>query len=65
MDVKKLIPIISIVSVAVMIIWGMLANDWSKSWLAVFVGGIAITILSILNKDKIEKEDKEGKKDGQ
>ena len=65
MDMKKLIPIISIVSGAVMVIWGMLANDWSKSWLAVFVGGIAITVLSILNKDKIEKEDKEEKKDGQ
>ena len=62
---KKLIPIIAIVSGAVMVIWGMLANDWSKSWLAVFVGGIAITVLSILNKDKIEKEDKEEKKDGQ
>ncbi len=65
MDMKKLIPIIAIVSGAVMVIWGMLANDWSKSWLAVFVGGIAITVLSILNKDKIEKEDKEEKKDGQ
>ena len=65
MDMKKLIPIISIVSGAVMVIWGMLANDWSKSWLAVFVGGIAITVLSILNKDKIEKEDKEEKKDDQ
>ena len=47
MDLKKLIPVISILSVAVMIIWGMVANDWSKSWIAVFVGGIIITCLSI------------------
>ncbi len=53
MDKKKLIPIISIVSVAVMVFWGMLVPDgWSKSWLAVFAGGIIITILSILNKEQ-------------
>jgi uncharacterized ion transporter superfamily protein YfcC len=54
MDTKKLIPIISIISVAVMIVWGMLANDWSKSWLAVFIGGIAITVISILGNKKNE-----------
>ena len=52
MDTKKLIPVISIVSVGVMVLWGTLANDWSQSWLAVFAGGIAITVLSMLNKDK-------------
>ena len=50
MDNKKLIPVISIVSVGVMAVCGTLANDWSKSWLAVFVGGIAIAVLSVLNK---------------
>lgn len=52
MDTKKLIPIISIISVAVMIIWGTVAKDWSKSWLAVFVGGIIITVISILGNKK-------------
>lgn len=52
MDNKKLIPVISIVSVGVMVVWGLLANDWSKSWLAVFAGGIAIAVLSVVNKDK-------------
>ena len=51
MDNKKLIPVISIVSVGVMVIWGLLAKDWSKSWIAVMVGGIAIAVLSILNKN--------------
>lgn len=50
MDLKKLNTIIPIVSVAVMIIWGTLANDWSKSWLAVFVGGILMTILNVMGK---------------
>ena len=54
MDTKKLIPIISIISVAVMVVWGFLANDWSKSWLAVFIGGIAITVISILGNKKSE-----------
>ena len=53
MDLKKLNVIIPIASVGVMIIWGTLANDWSKSWLAVFVGGIIMAIINVLgNKDK-------------
>lgn len=49
MNNKKLIPAISIISVGVMVVWGTLANDWSKSWIAVVAGGIAIAVLSILN----------------
>ncbi len=56
MDTKKLIPIISMVSVLVMFLWGYLANDWSRSWLAVFAGGIIIAIISILGKDKEKKD---------
>lgn len=55
MKLKVLIPIIAIVSVAVMIVWSMITGDWSKSWIAVFIGGILIAILSIVigakNKD--------------
>lgn len=50
MDNNKLIPAISIISVGVMVVWGLLANDWSKSWIAVVIGGIAIAVLSIVNK---------------
>ena len=56
MDMKKIVPIISIVSVVVMFLWGMLGNGWDKSWIAVFIGGAAIAVLSILNKDKEKKE---------
>ena len=59
MDLKKLNKIIPIVSVAVMVIWGTLAKDWSKSWLAVFAGGIIIAAISIFNKDKGGKDKEE------
>ena len=52
MDNKKLIPVIAMASVAIMVVWGMFVPDgWNKSWLAVFLGGIAIAIVSIMNKD--------------
>lgn len=50
MDLKKLNAIIPIVSVGVMVVWGTVTNDWSKSWLAVFVGGILMTVLNIMGK---------------
>ncbi len=50
MDLKKLNVIIPIVSVGVMVVWGTVAKDWSKSWLAVFVGGILMTVLNIMGK---------------
>ncbi|MBQ6399419.1 MAG: hypothetical protein IJI21_04790 [Clostridia bacterium] len=50
MDNKKLIPAISMISVGAMVVWGLLANDWSKSWIAVVIGGIIIAVLSVVNK---------------
>ena len=52
MDLKKLIPIVCMLSVGVMVVWGLLAKDWSKSWIAVFIGGIIVVILSVLSKQK-------------
>ena len=57
MKQKFLIPIIAIISVAAMVVWGTIANSYQYSWLAVFVGGIAIVIVSILNKSKNDKGD--------
>ena len=53
-----LFPVIAIVSVAVMVIWGMLGNAWNISWIATFVGGCLMAILSVVlgAKDKAEKE---------
>lgn len=64
-DMKKLAilyPIIAIISVAVMIIWGFTAQDWSLCWLSVFVGGCLMAILSIIIGVK-SKEEKNNKKD--
>lgn len=49
MGIKKIIPIICMLSVGVMVVWGMLANDWSKSWIAVVIGGIIVACLSVWN----------------
>ena len=56
MDLKKLTAIIPMVSVLVMVIWGMLANDWSKSWITVMVGGVLTAIVAICTKDQDKKE---------
>lgn len=52
MNLKTLNTIIPIVSVGVMVVWGTLAKDWSNSWLAVFVGGIAMAVLNVIGKNK-------------
>lgn len=51
-----LFPVIAIISVAVMIVWGMLGNAWNISWIAVIIGGCLMAILAIvmgaMNKKK-------------
>lgn len=54
MEPKKLIPIIAMVSVLLMFI--LMYAGVKQSWLAVFVGGIAITAVSILGKKKPEQD---------
>ena len=57
MNRKTLNTIIPIASVGVMVVWGTLAKSYENSWLAVFVGGIIMTILNVLgNKDKDKKD---------
>ena len=48
MNNKNLIPIVCIVSVLIMIIWGLLAHSFAHAWLAVFAGGIVIVSLGII-----------------
>ena len=52
MNTKILIPIISMASVAVMVIWGSVAKSYEYSWIAVMIGGIAIAAISIINKNR-------------
>lgn len=58
MNRKTLNTIIPIASVGVMIVWGTLAKDYSKSWLAVFVGGILMAIINAVGKNK-DNDDKD------
>lgn len=55
MNLKILYPIIAIVSVMVMIIWGMLGNAWNISWISVFVGGCLMGILGVIIGSKKDK----------
>ena len=52
MNLKKLNVIIPIVSVGAMVVWGTLANDYGHSWLAVFIGGILMTVLNVVGGKK-------------
>lgn len=48
MDIKKLIPVIAMISVLIMFIWSYIEGNWSHSWLAPMAGGIVITAISML-----------------
>jgi uncharacterized membrane protein YjjP (DUF1212 family) len=61
MNTKILIPAISMISVLVMFIWSYIEGSWAHCWLAPFAGGIAITIVSRLQKEKQKKQQDEEK----
>ena len=53
MDNKKLSNVIYMASGVAMLVWGVIANDWSKCWLCVVVGGVIATAIRMLgDKDK-------------
>ncbi len=53
MNNKKLATVIYMVSGVAMLVWGVIANDWSKCWLCVVVGGVIGTAVGMLgDKDK-------------
>ena len=47
---SKSIAAIAMISVFIMIVWGTLAGSYEHAWLAVFAGGIAMTIVSMFYK---------------
>ena len=55
---SKIIAAIAMISVFVMIAWGTLAGTYQQAWLAVFAGGIAMTIVSMFYKDGSSNSDK-------
>ncbi len=53
MDYKKLSTIIFMISGVATVVWGVLANDWSKCWLCAVIGGVigvAVGMLGEKNK---------------
>ena len=61
---KNINAIISIVSVLIMIVWGTLAGTYKHAWLAVFAGGVLITVLSLYNKGRTDTETADKTSDG-
>ena len=60
MDWRTVNQIISASSVVIMFIWGRL-DTFQHSWIAVFIGGIAVGIIASVNARK-EKEAKKNEK---
>ena len=57
--------LISMVSVVVMLIWGFVADDFSRSWLAVLVGGVLSYGFYMIRRDiDNAQKDKEGSDNG-
>lgn len=54
MNNRNINAIISIASVVIMIIWGTLAGSYRQAWIAVFIGGVLITCLSLYNKGRAD-----------
>ena len=53
MDYKKLSTIIFMISGVATVVWGVLANDWSKCWLCAVIGGvIGVAVGMFGEKDK-------------
>ena len=59
---KVIIPAIAMISVLAMFIWGYIEGTWEHCWLAVFAGGIAIVICSMVMKNS-KKDQEETKED--
>ena len=54
---RKMIPVIAMIGVLVMLIWGYL-DTFEHSWLAMLVVGIVIVAISIYEKDRQDKQTK-------
>ncbi len=50
MDNKKLSALIFMASGVAMVVWGFLANDWSKCWLCPVIGGVIGVAVGMLGK---------------
>ena len=60
-DIKTgtLVAIISMCSVVVMFIWGYIEGGYQHSWLAILIGGVISSAISMIRKDKENKDGKD------
>jgi Na+-driven multidrug efflux pump len=58
-DIKTgtICSIISMVSVAIMFLWGFFGNGWNVSWVAVMIGGMLSGIVYMIRRDKEKGND--------
>ncbi len=58
-DIKTgtICTIISMVSVAIMFLWGFFGNAWNVSWVAVMIGGMLSGIVYMIRRDKEKGND--------
>ena len=56
MDYKKLSAVFPMIGGGVMVVWGLLANDWSKCWIAAVIGGILAGICGVLGHKEDENK---------
>ena len=52
MDKRKLIPVVAMIGVVAMLIWGFIEGTFAHSWIAIMIAGIVIVAISIIEKDK-------------
>lgn len=52
MDIKKMIPVVSIASVIVMFIWYFIEGSWNHCWIAVIIGAFVMAVLSAVASEK-------------
>ena len=55
MNMKTVRAFIPGVSVIIMFLWAYLEGNWEHAWLAVVVGGVIMTTLSRMEKNKKEE----------
>ena len=55
MDYKKLSAVFPMIGGGVMVVWGLLANDWSKCWIAAVIGGILAGVCGVIGHKEEDK----------
>ncbi len=55
MDWKKMAGICPMIGGAVMVVWGFIANDWSRCWIAAVIGGVLAGVCGMIAHSEDKK----------